>query len=154
MRLICALSIAFVLGATPAFADDPPLYEPKLVPKCKLAKVAGGGETCGYTLGEWKLVLEVDAELVSKRTLLAKEKERTAALTLQVTNLESQVAVYVKSQKLLVDRTHELTTDIIEIDRKYQNERVKPRLGSPLAWTVAAVSTAVLGGFVVKGWVD
>ena len=55
MRLICVLSIAFALGATPAFADDPPKYEPKIVPKCTLA--AG---VCGYTLGEWKLVLKAE----------------------------------------------------------------------------------------------
>jgi len=149
MKLTCVLSIAFVLGATPAFSDEQPKYEPKIVPKCKLS-----GELCGYTLGEWKLVLAADAELVSKRALLAKEKDRTAALTLQADALKSQVGVYAGTQVVLVERNLKLTQDLIELDRKYQFERVRPRWGSPLAWTVAAVSTSVLAGFVISNALD
>jgi len=145
------LSIAFVLGATPAFADP---IEPKIVPKCSLVKAADGSEVCAYTLEEWKLVLKADAELFSNRTLLAKEKERTTSLTLQVNDLKSQVGVCLDSQKLLIERDNKLTQDLIDLDWKYQKERVKPKWGSPLAWSLAAVSTSILAGFLVKGWLD
>lgn len=145
MKLICVLSIVLALGATPAFADDPPKYEPKIIPKCSLA-----GDVCGYTLGEWQLALKVDAELVSKRVLLAKEQARAEALALQVAALKDQTSVYASSQKALVDYSVRCTQARIDLDLKYQKERVKPRLGSPLAWTVTAVSASILAGFVVR----
>jgi hypothetical protein len=142
---------------TPAFADDevPNHNVPKMeiIPHCDLKQV-GNEMLCTYSLEKWKLVLKADVELVSKRKLLAKEKERSAALTLQVDGLKSQVGVYANSQKLLVERNNKLTQDLIDLDKKYQNERVKPRWGSPLAWTVAAVSTSVLAGFILKDVFD
>jgi len=153
MRLICVLSVAFALGATPALADDEPKYEAQLVPECKVYK-ADGKEICGYTLEEWKAVLEVDRKMVLDKKLLEDEKKRTAALGLQVDSLKEQVAIYASNQETLVDRNTQLTKDLIDTDKKYQNERVKPRWGSPLAWTVAAVSTSVLAGIVVKEVLD
>jgi hypothetical protein len=153
MKLICALSIVFALGATPAFADEP-TYEPVHLPKCTLYKTADGQEVCGYTLEQWKGALRVDAELVHCKAELKKEKERSAYLAQQKTALQGQVSVYADSQKTLVDRNNQLTKDLIDLDKKYQYERVKPRWGSPVAWTVAAVATSVLAGFVVHDLID
>ena len=100
------------------------------------------------------ICLQADAELVAKRELLAKEKERTANLTLQLGSLQGQVEAYAENQKVLVTRNDKLVIDLIECDRKYQNERVKPRWGSPVAWTIAAVASSVLAGVLLKTWTD
>jgi hypothetical protein len=155
MKLIYALSIAFVLGATPALADDPSKYEPKILPKCKLVKAADGTSVCAYTLEVWvKKVLPVDAELVSKRNLLELEQQKTSLLGEQKTSLIEQVRIYAESQGILMVRTVKLTKDVIDLDKKYQNERVRSGWGSPLAWTAAAVSTAILAGYVIANATD
>jgi hypothetical protein len=115
--------------------------------------VPGVGQMCGYTdLEDWKLVLKADAELVSKRALLAKEKERTANLALQVGTLAGQVGKCAGNQEVLTERNSKLTQDLIKKDKLYQNERVKPRWGSPVAWTIAGLSTSVLAGIMLKAW--
>ena len=45
-------------------------------------------------------------------------------------------------------RNADLLALTIEKDRLYQNERVKPRWGSPFAWTTAAALGAILVGYV------
>jgi len=152
MKLIYVLSIAFVLGATPALADPP--VELKVLPKCNLHWIHGGMQGCVYTLAQWKLVLKADAELFSKRILLDKEKERSAILEEQKIDLHKQVKLYTTNQDLLLVRNNKLTQDLIDLDKKYQNERVKPRWGSPIAWTVAAVSTGLLVGLLVEKSLD
>ena len=132
---------------TPASADES--YEPKVIPKCSIYKV-GGQEICGFTFEEWKEVLRADAELVHVRNLLEKEKTRTELLREQIDAFKKQIEEYAKSQALLLERNEKLTADLISLDKKYQDERVKPRLGSPVAWTITAVAVAVLGGYVVN----
>ena len=149
MRLICALLIAFALGvmSTPAFADD--VYTPKVVPQCKVYKTAAG-DVCGYlNIEDWKLVLKADAELVHDREQLKNEGERATALTLQLTELKGQVATYANSQSILVQQSVALTKQLLDLDLKYQQERVKPSWGSPLAWTIAGVSTSILAGVLI-----
>ena len=146
MKLICVLLTVFALGATPAYADD---LLPKTFPSCELKKV-GGEELCAYDLDTWKLVLKSDAELVHLRIKVKKELEKSAELALQVDALQSQVDKLSATKDLLVERNDKLVKDIIKIDKKYQDERVKPQWGSPVAWTVAAVAAAVLGGFVIN----
>lgn len=151
MRLIYALSIAFALGvtSTPVFADDP--YQPQVVPPCKVYKTTAG-DLCGYlNIEDWKLVLKADAELVHLRIQLRSEAERAALLTLQLTELKGQVATYANSQSILVQRNGDLTKQLLDLDLKYQQERVKPTWGSPIAWTIAAVSTSILAGVLVAG---
>ena len=135
------------MAPTSARADEP--YEPKVIPKCSVYKV-GGVDICGFTFEEWKKVLEADAELIHVRTELKNEERRSASLALQVETLQDQVDVYAKSQVLLVEREAKLTKDLIECDRKYQNERVKPRLGSPVAWTITTVAVAAFGGYLLS----
>ena len=152
MQRICVLLILFSLGVTPAFADEVK-YTPVNVPVCRLISTPAGG-LCAFTLKEWKQVLRADAELerfkANESSLLEKDVERIKQLGL----LQRQVEVYAQSQKTLVSENEKLTRNLIETDRKYQNERVKFRLGSPVAWTVAGASIAVLGGFLLKGFLD
>ncbi len=135
------------MAPTFARADEP--YEPQVIPKCTAYKVAAG-EVCGFTFEEWKKVLEADAELVHTRNLLAKEKARTTTLQLKVGDLRTLVEIYSEGQELVMSRNEELTTDFVECDRKYQAERVKPRLGSPVAWTITAVVVTAFGGYLLK----
>jgi hypothetical protein len=150
MRLICALSIAFAIGATSAAQADEPKYVPRLVPPCKIYVVPKVGEVCGYAdIEDWKTVLRIDAELVHSRTFLEQAKRHAENLASQIQTLQGQVHAYGESIKILTERNAKLTADLIALDRKYQDERVTPRWGSPVAWAIAAVSTAVLGGFLL-----
>jgi len=96
-------------------------------------------------------VLKVDAELVHSRVQLRNEGERAAALTIQLTELKGQVGTYADSQSILVQRNGDLTKQLLDLDLKYQKERVKPTWGSPLAWTIAGVSTSLLAGVLIAG---
>jgi hypothetical protein len=141
--IVCAVGMA----PTSARADEP--YEPKVIPKCAIYRV-GTIDICGFTFEEWKKVLEADAELVHVRAELKNEERRSAGLALQVEALQEQVETYAKSQAVLIARNEKLLTDQIALDKKYQDERVKPRLGSPVAWSITTIAVAVLGGFVLR----
>jgi len=146
MKLTCVLLTVLALGQTPAFADD---LLPKTLPACELKQV-GGEQLCTYTLENWKLVLKSDAELIHLRTQLKNESARSAELAKQAEILQGQIDVHGETRKLLVEREAKLTKDIIDLDRKYQLERVKPRWGNPVAWGIAAVSLSLLAGYVVN----
>lgn len=117
--------------------------------------VPGVGTICGYSnIDDWMSVLEVDAELVHQRVVAKKEAARSTSLVLQVTSLQDQVAIYTQRQAVLVARADKLSSDLIVLDKKYQLERVKPMWGSPVAWTVAAISTSLLAGVLVARVID
>lgn len=109
---------------------------------------------CDYTIERWKLVLKADVELVHLRSKLKKILARSAELSKQVEILQGQIDVHGETRKILVEREAKLTKDLIDLDRKYQLERVKPRWGNPVAWGVAAVSVALLGGYIVNDVLD
>lgn len=132
----------------PARADN---IKPKNFPDCIKYKLADGTAICGYTeLGDWKKVLRADAELTAKKKLLELERKRTTELGAQLLDFKGQVKAYQGIVSVLDARVKALVADLLETDRKYQLERVKPRWGSAAAWTTAAVATAVLGGFVMN----
>jgi len=136
----------------PAFADD--LYQPQVVPACKVYKTTGG-DVCGYlNIEDWKSVLRADAELVHARVRLTKEVERVTLLTLQLAELEGQVAIHASSQSIVVQRNSDLTKQLVDLGLKYQQERAKPSFGSPLAWTLAGVSTSLLAGFLISSLIN
>jgi hypothetical protein len=140
--------------STRAQADEQP-YKPAIVPECKSFIVPGVGEVCGFLdVEDWKKVLKADAELVHSRGRLKKEEARAANLMAQVKSLRDQVAVYAETQHALVAQNDKLTKDLIDLDKKYQDERVRPRWGSPVAWTIAAVSTSILAGVLIEGLLD
>lgn len=142
------LSIVFVLGATSIQARADDVYKPQIVPTCKVYKTSAG-DVCGFLdIEDWKSILKADAELVHSRIQLKNEGDRFATLTLQLTELKGQVDVYANSQSILVQRNTDLSKQLIDLDLKYQQERVKPSWGSPIAWTIAGVSTSILVGFI------
>lgn len=135
------------MTSTPALADD--VYQPKVIPACKVYKTTAG-DVCGYlNIEDWKTVLRVDAEVVHLREQLRIEAERNAALTIQLTELKGQIATYANSQSILVQRNTDLTNQLLDLDLKYQKERAKPSWGSPIAWTIAGVSTSLLAGVLI-----
>ena len=110
------------------------------------------GEVCGYaSLDDYKKVLEADSELFYNREELRLERLRTVDLTKQVGFLQGQVDVLTRTQAVLLEADRKLTNDLIVLDKKYQDERVKPRWGTPVAWGVAGVSLAVLAGVLLAG---
>lgn len=114
-------------------------------------KTATGVDICGYeNIDDWKKVLVVDLEVGTLQRKLKSEQEKTADL-IQLRDLQAhQIDAMAESQHILKDHSDKLTDQLIELDAKYQKERVKSRIGSPVAWTIAAVSTAVLVGFVAS----
>lgn len=153
MKLICVLLTTFALGATPAFSNPPP-PRAKNIPECELVKTTDGREMCAYTLEQWISVLKADSLISHHYVMLGKLEEKVAILEGQKIDFQKQISALTANNKLLITSNDKLRTDLIETDRKYQNERVRPRWGSPLAWTVAAVSTAVLAGFVLEKALD
>ena len=64
--------------------------------------------------------------------------------------MTGEKVIHPDTKEVLVERNNKLTKDLIETDRKYQLERVKPRWGNPVAWSVAAVAAALLVGYVAN----
>lgn len=153
MKLICVLLTLSVLGATPAFANPPP-PRAKNLPECELVKTTDGREMCAYTLEQWISVLKADALISHQYVIIGKLEEKVEVLTEQQIDFRKQIAALAANEQLLIDHNNKLTQDLIDLDKKYQYERVKPRWGSPLAWTLAGVSTAVLAGFVLHEALD
>lgn len=146
------LSIVFVLGmmlalSRPASADN----KPTNFPDCVKHELSNGAMICGFTnLDDWKKVLKADVELTAKKKLLDLERRKSAQLAAQLIDYMGQLKAYQEIVSIQKDRNIELTKDVLDTDRKYQLERVKPRWGSAAAWTTAAVLAAVLSGFVAN----
>jgi hypothetical protein len=125
------------------------------MPKCDVYTLKSGAEICGFEASVWfGKVLTVDAQLVHEKKQLKNEKARSAELAKQVEILQVNMGLHGETRKLLVERDALITKQLIDLDKKYQEERVKPRWGNPLAWTAAAVATAILAGFVIKDFAD
>lgn len=132
---------------SPALGDE---TKPSNFPDCTKYSLPDGRTVCGYTnLEDWKIVLKADLELTAKKKALTLERERAAQQGLVVAGLKGQVEAFKRIVAEQSSRIETLTKDLLETDRKYQSERVKPRWGNPLAWAAAAVATAALGGFVL-----
>jgi hypothetical protein len=121
----------------------------QIIPHCEMRQI-GNEIICDYTIERWKEVLKADVELVYLRGRVKKEQQRSAELTLQNSALQGQVDAHEDTKGILVERNDKLVKDILDIDKKYQLERVKPRWGSPVAWTVAATAAALLIGYVAN----
>lgn len=132
-----------------ATADDV-----EMLTECPRLVEDDGVEFCRLSLEDWKIVLRTNAALASKTKLLQYEQLRTVSLENQKTALQLSLDAMADSQKVLTARVDKLTVDLIAKDKKYQDERVKPRLGNPIAWTIAAASAALATGIVVKTALD
>jgi len=146
MQSIVLLGLTF-LAASSARADQP--YEPKTFPPCQVFTLADGREVCGWlSIDDVRTAYRADAELVQCRETTVAHIKMVEALKIEAFELRAALVVEEQSKTLVVDRNKELTTDLIEMNRKYEHERARPRWGSPTAWTTAAVLGAVLVGYV------
>lgn len=136
-----------------ALADDVE-REVQLLTECPRHVMDKGVEYCALSLEEWKRVLKTNAAYTNKVKLLHYESLKTSSLENQKTALQLSLEAMADSQKVLTARVDKLTVDLIATDKKYQDERVKPRLGNPIAWTIAAASAALAAGIVVKTALD
>lgn len=149
MRLICVLLTICVLGETPAYADDSLDVEILTVLDCEIIP-QNGEDLCGLDFAEWQRLLKTNAALASARRLLQYEQDRIKVLADQKVAMKKQIEAFVNSQEVMTMHIDKLTKDHIALDKKYQYEREKPRLGNYVGWTVAAVATVILGGVLIK----
>lgn len=149
---IALLGLIF-LAASSGIAQAQPSaetqYVPKIIPECKVYSLADGREVCGWlTLAEVQAAYDADAELVKLRETSATQGEQIIAFGIQVSAIRAALEAEQRSVTVLKAREVKLTGDLIEMNRKYEYERVKPRWGNPIAWTAAAVFGAALLGIV------
>ena len=150
-------SIAFALLTCLAATSNAEPYRPKILPECKVYPLADGREVCGYvvkladgteTAEEWKAVLRVDAELVVLRHQDGLRRRKLAELSIQASEAVAALAAAERALEVVERRNGDLTRQLIETDRKYQNERVKPRIGGGWGWGAAALFAVGLVGYV------
>jgi hypothetical protein len=122
--------------------------ELKIIPQCLKYEITGV-PICGYkNIEDVRSLYTLDAELELRRDVERLEKDKITELESQVANLRAAHESILRAGDMLKARNVELTEQLIETDRKFQKERVKPRWGNPLAWTLSAVLAAGLAGFI------
>lgn len=128
MLRLALVSLLCALGATSAHADPP--IEPATFPGCEVVAL-DGKDVCVYRdLEDYKLVLLADVELQERRAA-------APLLEAQVLDLRTAVAA--------LERANELTERLKATNLAYEQERVKPRLGSLTGWIVAGALGVVAG---------
>jgi hypothetical protein len=117
--------------------------------------VPGVGQICGYKdLSDVQALYALDAEISFRRKKADLEAARIEELKTVSSNLTEAVGAQRRATAIVADRNTELTRQLIETDRKYQKERVKPRWGNPLAWGLAASLGAGLLGVLGHELID
>lgn len=143
---------AICLPGSDAFAEE---YIPKIIPQCLRYETTAGKEVCGYdSIDKVQQAYLADAELVAFRAKAPLIEAKARLLESQVADLRLAVDAQERATNIVKQRNRELTDQLIETDRQYQLERVKPRWGNPLAWTIAAAATAALGATLLVSVVD
>ena len=153
-----ALAGAIFLAGIDARAE-PPTQEPPLrttiIPQCKVYTLDDGREVCGWmTIDEIRAAYHADNELVLCRDKTAAQAGKLHALEVEAFSLRKAVQIEEEAKALVLKRNKELTDDLIEMNRKYEDERAKPRWGSPVAWATAAVLGAALLGYAGADLLD
>jgi hypothetical protein len=150
-------STAFALLTCLAATSAAEPYRPQVVPQCEVYDLADGREVCGYvvkeadgteTLDQWKEVLQVDAELVVLRHQDGLRRRKLAELSVQASGAVAALVAAERALEVVELRNADLTRQLVETDRKYQQERVKPRIGVGWAWAAAGLVAAGLVGYV------
>jgi hypothetical protein len=144
-----AITLLALLGLTcrPAAADEIKL---EILPQCLKYTVPNVGLVCGYkNLADVQLLYTLDAELELHRDVKRLEKAKIHELENQIIHLRAAEDARKRAADLLKDRNQELVQQLIDTDRRLQKERVKPRWGNPLAWTLSAVLAASLSTVLV-----
>lgn len=166
------LGILLSLGATTAFAqnpDDDPIsglsetptglengpmvYERYRLPEGRRCRQNGWNFQC-FTLGEYKILLDMDSDLQFLEPAYDNAVSRIAALEKQVLGLETALAA-ANSQIVILeeerDRLHGLWS---EENRKRLEAENRPMFGSWVAWALAAAEAVALGTVFVVLAVD
>lgn len=114
-------------------------YQVQIVPACTRYVLLAGGEVCGYRdIEDWRTVARADAELVACRAQEEPERRRADLMAAQVADLRLAVEAERRAGEIQEADRSRLRADLIALDRKYQDERVKPRVGGGAAWAVSA----------------
>lgn len=114
-----------------------------------------GLEVCGYRdIDQVQAIYRADAELVAARRRISLLEIQHNALTEQLLATDMQKTL-VQQSLLAVERENdEISHQLVELDWRYQKERVKPRWGGTLPWALAGVAAAALGGVLVLSAVN
>jgi hypothetical protein len=150
------LGVMFLLGTTSVRADEfPENYQPQILPHCQMYNLPGGEVVCGYeSITQWKLVLKADAELLFLRAKVRLLENLQIQLKQQLGAIRGQQVIAANEADMFQKENDRLTKELIALDKKYQEERVKPQWGSPVAWSIAGVSTAILLGVMINSLMD
>lgn len=144
-----ALGAILLLGWIPAHADEP--VTPTNFPPCTVMVLPEVGQVCVYRdIEDWKRVLVADAELTRYRGETNLCREAKQVLEHQVSLLEHEKAVLIVTNKDIDDENARLTKELIALDKKYQEERVKPSFGPPVPWVVAGLASSILAGVLIS----
>jgi hypothetical protein len=138
-----------VVFAASTSAQAQPKYTPKIIPKCAVKKLQDGSTGCVYTLKQVKELYRADSELNSLRVTDELRSQKIAFQASIITRTREQLVLLGDSLKRVEARNASLTKSLIETDRKYQLERVKPQWGSYVSWGINIALAAALGGYVI-----
>ena len=145
------LSLLFVLGtissASKAQAD--PLYQPKVIPMCRVTELKSGETGCSYNLDEVKKLFLADSELATFRAEMPLRLKQIDELKLAASEAARRGDSLSNINLRLQSRVDELTHERLACDQDLQNERAKPRFGSPFAWIIAGLAGALAAGVLV-----
>ena len=147
-----SLILGIMLLSTPVIAQ--PKYVPKIIPKCIVVELKAGGKGCVYTLPQVKKLYDLDSELNALRVTDKLSQQKLKLQGSIITKMTKQLELSHKSLQTVQDRLKEMTRQLIETDRKYQLERVKPRWGSYLSWGIVVAVTAAFTSYVVADQVS
>lgn len=143
MLRLALVSLLCALGATSAHADPP--IEPATFPGCEVVAL-DGKDVCVYRdLEDYKLVLLADVELQERRAAAPLLEAQVLDLRTAVAALERANAAELEARHAFEERANELTERLKATNLAYEQERVKPRLGSLTGWIVAGALGVVAG---------
>ena len=145
VALVAGLAgLAGLAGIARGDEPDPATYAPQALPPCRSFALAGE-EACAYrTIEEVRALYLADVELVERRATEPLLRRQIAALTEAHRQAAARADAEAVARAALEERRAVLVTSYLDLDRRYQAERVRPRIGGRWGWTVAAALGATL----------
>ena len=133
MALVCSLA-----GTARGDDPDPATYAPSAIPPCTVFSTVGGF-ICGYrTIDEVRSLYLADVDLAELRALVPILRRQLAASAESHRAAAARADAESVARAALEGRRAALVTAYLDLDRRYQSERVRPRIGGRWGWTVAA----------------
>ena len=132
-----------IMTASIAHAEP---YRPSIIPECRIYASPGiSAGVCGYAdLADVHALYGYDLELVELRALVPILRRQLAASVEAHRQAAARADAEAAGRAALEDRRAVLVTAYLDLDRRYQAERVRPRIGGRWGWTVAAALGATL----------